>query len=116
MSFKFFNDEFFVISAANSIHLLPFDEIIRFESNGIYTTAFTVDGKQHVTTKNIGTISSDLLRKKKAFFRIHKSHLVNMRKIKMVDKKGCLLLIMIDGAKLPVAARRKTELLRLFKD
>jgi len=111
------SDNVFFVSNGKKVRFIPYEDIIRCESRGAYTTIHTSDGETHLCSKNLGVVSRKLLNIRKTFFiRVHKSHLVNIKQIKAMEKPGSILLIMSDGSKIPVAGRRKTDFLSLFTE
>ncbi|MBS1765291.1 MAG: response regulator transcription factor [Bacteroidetes bacterium] len=85
-------------------------DIIRMEGEGNYTHIFMKSGKHHLSTRQLGIYEKAL--KAFNFFRIHKSHLINLDQI----IKFCLAkpthVIMADDIKIEVARYRKEEFLQ----
>ena len=48
------------------------------------------------------------------FFRIHKSHMINTKKLSYFDKADGGFVIMTDGSKVPVASRKRNMLMELY--
>jgi two-component system LytT family response regulator len=70
------------------------------------------DGKKHLASKKLGD-AEELLSEMKYFFRIHKSHIIN---VKFIDKyiRDTGEIIMQDGTSLALARSKKEEFLNLF--
>lgn len=86
-------------------------EIIRCEGENNYTTFYFEHTKPLVvshTLKDYESILSDY-----GFFRVHKSHLVNMKQVSRIDRDGFLWLH--NGDSVPVSRRRKDEVLQFLK-
>ena len=49
-----------------------------------------------------------------AFFRIHKSYIVNLEKVKELEVNDCKVGIRMNGQTLPVSRRRKRALLKVL--
>lgn len=79
--------------------------IVRIEASGNYATVYTLQGKQYLLSKSLGTLSRQLPQ----FWRVHKSHLVNpdyiIGSIQSVRRKSVLRLT--TGVTVPVARRMK---------
>ena len=66
-----------------------------------------------VVSKGIKTIEE--LLKGKGFIRPHQSYLVNMNHITLVDKADDYSLIMTNQERIPIAIRRRKEILKNIK-
>ena len=49
------------------------------------------------------------------FYRVHKSYLINLSHIKRFEKQEGGYIILSNSAKIPVASRKREELLELFE-
>jgi two-component system LytT family response regulator len=87
-------------------------DIIRCESENVYTTFFLVDKNQIVVSRSMKDCE-DMLQLYR-FHRIHQSHLINMRYIKRYKKGEGGEVEMEDGSVLEVSRRKKDEFLQLL--
>ncbi|HEY9114404.1 MAG TPA: LytTR family DNA-binding domain-containing protein [Bacteroidales bacterium] len=101
-----------ILKTQESIHIVYLNEICYFESDGNYTTVFQTNGLKIILTKPIREFD-DIL-KNQGFFRVHKSFLVNLSAISRFDKGDGGFLVMNSGDRVPVASRKKDELLEIF--
>lgn len=85
--------------------LVRLKDIIRLESNGHYTTFFTISGEKILISKNIKDYF-DLL-PKSTFSRPHQSHIVNLDYVKKILREDGGYVIMEDNAKIPISRRKK---------
>ena len=85
-------------------------DIIRIESDGSYSLFFTVDHARYIVSKNIGEYEHIL--PEKEFFRVHKSHLVNIRKVKKYIRLDGYFAEMEDGSMIEISRRKKEEFLQ----
>ncbi len=84
------------------------DDIVRCESEGNYTNIFLTSGKKILVAKTMGEYEE--LFRDESFFRIHRSHLVNVNHIqKFVKSSNSNYVLMSDGSKADVSRRKKTE-------
>jgi two-component system LytT family response regulator len=89
-------------------------DIIRLEAKGSYTMIYLGDKKQIMVTRNIKDYES--LLPEGIFYRIHKSHIINLQKIQKYQKGRGGYIVMEDGSSIEVASRRREEFLqRLLK-
>ncbi len=98
-----------VLNTANSIYLINVRDIVRCQAENNQTLFILANGEQILASKTLKEF--DELLSDYQFIRIHKSHLVNLNYIDRFDKSHKLLLILKDKSIVPVALRRKEELL-----
>lgn len=87
-------------------------DIIQVESSGSYSIFHCVDKKKYMVSKNIGEYEQMLPTTQ--FFRVHKSHLVNLKKVKKYVRIDGYYVEMEDGSFIEIARRKKDELLQLL--
>ncbi len=100
-----------LIKNANGAYLVSKASIIRCQSEEGYTTIFC-QGKYPslVLSKTLKSVEAQL--KEDKFVRVHQSHLVNLDAIVDLDTEARgMVLEMLDGARIPVAHRRRSLLL-----
>ncbi|WP_411032327.1 LytR/AlgR family response regulator transcription factor [Spongiimicrobium sp. 3-5] len=85
-------------------------DIVRLESVDSYAKIHLTDGNIHISSYGIKFFENSLT--PPLFFRVHKSHLVNVKKITKFFPDGTLVLD--TGERIPVARRRRAGLLELF--
>jgi len=104
---------FITIAEKNMKHILPVENIMRMKAARVYTIFYAKDGKQYVCCKRLGEVLKEL--EQGMFFRIHKSHIINLREIKVYQHAKTGQVIMKDNTVISVATRRKKELLRVLE-
>lgn len=108
-----YDEKKIVLKTQESIHIVRVSTIIRCESFHNYTEFYISGAKKLVVSKTIKEYET--LLSGFGFFRAHQSHLVNINYINRFDKIDGGYLVLTDGAHIPVAKRKKDELLRLFE-
>lgn len=88
------------------------DSIIRCHSDGSYTTLYFDNGKKIVASKPIGEYEELLSGEK--FFRIHRSHLINLDHIKKYMKGDGGYVVMRDGSQVEISRRKKNDFIALL--
>ena len=88
------------------------NDIIRLEGESNYTRFFFLNHKPILVSRTLKEYEDILL--DYDFIRAHKSHLVNKRYVKSLDKEG--LLWLTDGSHIVVSRRKKEEVLKELKD
>ncbi len=103
------SDEFSKIALPVSDGLLFVEvaDIVMLEADGAYTHVFLADGSKLMVSKKL-KFFEDLLTKRKNFFRIHRSHLINLNYIKKYKRLESFI-EMDNGVSMPVSKERKKE-------
>ena len=98
-----------MVADAERIYLVTISEIVRCEANGSYTLLCLESGKRIIISKSIKQIEKML--PISLFYRIHRSHLINLTFFDFLDRKDGGSVHLKDGSTLPIALRRKDTLL-----
>ncbi len=101
-----------VLKTLERVYAVSSNEIIRFEADGSYTTAYLQDGKKIVVSRLLKDFE-DLLGGCE-FFRVHQSHLVNLDFL-FCFEKGDSVIVLKDQSVIPVSARKKELLLKFIQ-
>ncbi|HPR33135.1 MAG TPA: LytTR family DNA-binding domain-containing protein [Prolixibacteraceae bacterium] len=101
-----------ILKTAECIHIVKVSEIIRCEADHNYTEFYLVDSKKILVSKSLREY--DELLSGYGFFRSHQSHLININHIRRFEKADGGELVMADESRVPVAKRKREELLQLF--
>ena len=87
-----------------------FDEIVRCEAQGNYTSVFLSDGSSLLITKTLKHYEEILV--EKMFFRVHKSHLINLNFVRRFIRGKQGMIEMNDGTHIEVSFRKRDALLK----
>lgn len=87
-------------------------EIVRCESDKVYTWIHMTDGKKILCSYNIGEFRKVL--PEHIFFQVHKSHIVSLQYVKSYNGKDSTVEL-VDGAVIPVSRRNKNSFLNNFR-
>ncbi len=101
------------ISAMDSYHFLYLKDIIRLEGHDNYTVIFLESGERLTSSKTI-KVFEDLLADKN-FFRVHKSHIINVDHMKKFMKSDGGAIVTTDNKEIVVSRRRKPMLIDFLK-
>lgn len=99
------------ISTSEGVFFYLPSEIIRCEGESNYTKFYLEGGKTLMVSHTLKDYESIL--RDYGFIRAHKSHLVNMKHVKMMDRDGFIWLN--NGQSIPVSRRRKEEVMTFLK-
>lgn len=118
--FQFFMDQWMsqdqfqriTLPVADGFTICEIPEIIRCESDGSYTRIFFKNDPTLLISRVLKEME-DLLEGSQ-FFRIHRSHLVNLREVIRYKKSDGGLVVMSDGEEILISRRKKDEFLHRF--
>jgi two-component system LytT family response regulator len=99
---------------AEKIHVARLEDILRLEASGNYTQVFFTNGSKLLLTKTLKEFSQML--ENSGFLRVHQSHIVNFSHIREFIKTDGGFIVMADGMKVPVAVRKKGEVLSRLEE
>lgn len=102
-----------IVPDLNGYNVLRVGEIVHCESENNYTRFYMEDGRNLLATSPLKYYEK--LLPGQLFFRIHKSHLIQRKYIRRVEKGDGGLVEMEGGEKLPVSRRRKPAFLEWLK-
>lgn len=97
------------VPTLDGILLLPVADVVRLEAFGNYTTLYLSNGKKIVASRVLGEFESML--DHPAFFRTHKSHIVNLNFVERYIRGEGGSVILQDGSEIGVSRTAKTALL-----
>ncbi len=102
-----------VVPTSDGMHVIRLSDIIRLESSSNYTTFYLNNEKNLLASKTLKEF--DMMLEGYSFLRIHKSHLVNVNFLKKYVQTDGGYLVLEDGSRIPVANRKKEQLMSLLK-
>ncbi|MDP2335271.1 MAG: LytTR family DNA-binding domain-containing protein [Bacteroidota bacterium] len=102
-----------VLPASHGFEVLEFDDLIRLEADGSYTKVVVKDGKNKMVSRTLKDFEDTL--PKEVFFRIHKSHLINLRHIKEYLNLSGIFVTMTDGSKVEISRRKAPEFIQKIR-
>lgn len=102
-----------VLPASHGFNVLVFDDIIRLEAEGCYTKVVIKDGKNRIVSRTLKDFEDTLPKDK--FFRIHKSHLINLKYIKDYSNISGNFVTMIDGSRIEISRRKTPDFIQKIK-
>jgi two-component system, LytTR family, response regulator len=100
------------IPGLNDVHFIEIDSIVRIEAEGNYSHFYTDKAEHYLVTRTLKEY--DELLSGHHFFRVHQSHLVNLKKVTRYIKGKGGSVVLSDGSMVDVAVRKKEEFLNVF--
>jgi two-component system LytT family response regulator len=102
-----------MIPTSHGFDLLSYDDLIRLEADGCYTRIIVKGGKNKMVCRTLKEFEETL--PVDSFFRIHKSHLINLKYIKGYSNFGGTHVTMQDGSRVEVSRRKAPEFIQRVK-
>jgi two-component system LytT family response regulator len=106
-------DKKIILKTTEQIHLLDLKSIVSCESDSCYTTVHTMEGVHIMVAKTLKEFEEMLTGC--GFYRVHKSHLINLAHIKRFDKQDGGYIVLTNNLKIPVASRKREEMMELLE-
>jgi len=106
-------DKKIILKTTEQIHLLDLKSIVSCESDSCYTTVHTMDSEHIMVAKTLKEYEEML--SGCGFYRVHKSFLINLAHIKRFDKQDGGYIVLTNDQKIPVASRKREEMLELLE-
>ncbi|KAF0199270.1 MAG: two-component system LytT family response regulator [Bacteroidetes bacterium] len=101
-----------VLKTSETIHIVDIDKIIRCESARNYTVFYMENKEKILISKSIKEFSDTL--ESHDFYRVHHSHLINLKYL-VKFKRDELMCVLSDNTEIPVATRKRDELLKALR-
>ncbi|WP_306013034.1 MULTISPECIES: LytR/AlgR family response regulator transcription factor [unclassified Allomuricauda] len=98
------------IPTVDGFAMLDTNDIIRLQSDVNYTHIHSITNKRITASKTLKYFEGIL--ENHTFFRVHKSHLINLSFVEHYIKGKGGHIVLTDGSKIEVAIRRKEELIK----
>ena len=109
----YFEQDKLVVPDSHGFNIINLDEIIRIEADGSYSKIHLIDGKSRIVTKTLKDFEDSL--PETSFFRVHKSHIVNLQYVKEFSGIDGGTVKMTDGSKVEVSRRKVTDFVKKIK-
>ncbi len=102
-----------LIPASHGVAAILIDDIIRLEADRSYTIVYLNGEQSVIVTKTLKEFDDRLPKDK--FYRVHKSHLINLKYFKKFSNLDGNHIIMTDGSKIELARRKAPEFIQKIK-
>jgi two-component system LytT family response regulator len=102
-----------ILRTFESIHLVNTRDIVYCESDEGYTRFYLLDNNKILVSNRLKEY--DEMLNEFGFFRVHKSFLINLVHLSRFDKSEGGIIILANEYKVPVASRKREQLLELFE-
>ena len=99
-----------IVPTAKGLSFIPQDEVLHLEGYEGYTKFHLSNKTELLSSYNLGKFEGFL---GKSFFKCHKSHIVNLEKVRSFENEGYLVLE--SGNRVPISKANKQAFLELYK-
>ena len=106
------NNKKIVLRSVDKLQIIPVQDIMHAEADRNYSNFFINNSKKITVSYPLKDYEDMLI--EQGFFRIHKSHIVNLAFIESYVKSDGAYITLNDGSSLPVADRKKAALLEII--
>lgn len=97
-----------VLRESEILHVVNLTNILWCAADGSYTTFYLEDDNKITVSQHLKEY--EMLLEPQGFFRVHRSHLVNLQKIRRLDKADGGIIHLTNGSTLPVSVRKREHL------
>ncbi|MEO1437059.1 MAG: LytTR family DNA-binding domain-containing protein [Bacteroidota bacterium] len=101
-----------ILPTNEGLEFVPLDRIVAFSAEGNYTTIFT-GRDRYVASKTLKAFEQRLL--ETCFLRVHRSHMINIKKVKAYKRGTKSFLVMDNNLEFEVGQSRKQAVLALIR-
>lgn len=101
------------LPTGDRIEFVEVNKIIRCQGEGNYSHIY-FEGNKHLLVAKTLVEFEDLLQEY-SFFRVHKTHLVNLKQVIAYEKTDGGILQLSNGDKVPISRRRKEDVQKMLK-
>jgi two-component system LytT family response regulator len=101
------------LSLSTGLQFINLKDLIRVEGDGNYCNFILFDNRKILLSKKLGD-AEELLADNSDFFRVHKSHIINLKYVERYIRGEGGEIIMFDGANIALSRTKKEEFLELF--
>ena len=93
---------------------IPVEHICRIEANGSYSDVYLDNGEKHIVSRNLRWYEE--LLDPSVFFRAHKSHLLNLKRVKKYSRAEGGQVEMEDGSIVEISRRKKDDFQKMMAE
>jgi two-component system LytT family response regulator len=97
------------LQTSEGLLFIPINEILYLKADGSYTYLHLENNTKHTFSKRLSEFAA--LEKTGLFMRIHRSHIINLNRIKKIEKGQIAQLTMDDNTELPISSEKRHALM-----
>ena len=100
------------LSTSDGLEFIPLHQIIRIEASGPYSHFYLKDKKKIIVSRNLKEYETLLT--DHGFFRVHNSHIINMKEVKRMIKTDGGYAVMSDDSNITISPKKKEEFFEMI--
>ncbi|MBC7874597.1 MAG: response regulator [Ferruginibacter sp.] len=100
------------LSTSEGVEFIQLSNITRLEANGPYTTFFMKDTRKIMVSRNLKEY--EMLLTGHGFFRVHNSHMINLKEVRKMIKTDGGYAVMNDDSMISISPKKKDEFIELM--
>jgi len=100
------------LSTSDGVEFILLSTIIRLEASGPYTTFFMKDARKIMVSRNLKEY--EMLLTDHGFFRVHNSHIINLKEVRKMIKTDGGYAVMNDDSMITISPKKKDEFMELM--
>ncbi|MCB0497269.1 MAG: response regulator transcription factor [Cyclobacteriaceae bacterium] len=101
-----------VLKELDTLHVVQLDEILWCNADGSYSVFYLTGNRKIMVSSHLKEFEDILT--PNGFFRIHRSHLVNLNKVKKFSKTDGGTILLEENVSLPVSVRKRERLAEML--
>ena len=105
-------DQSITLSTSEGLEFIPLHQIIRIEASGPYSHFYLKEKKKIIVSRNLKEYENLLT--DHGFFRVHNSHIINMKEVKRMIKTDGGYAIMSDESNISISPKKKEEFFEMI--
>lgn len=98
-----------IVPTQKGVSFIPYDEVLHLEGYDGYTRIHLTNNSKIISSYNLGKFEKLLCQ---TFFKCHKSHIINLEKVRHFENEGYLVLE--DNQRVAISRANKKKFLNLF--
>ena len=100
------------LSTSDGLEFIPLHQIIRIEASGPYSHFYLKEKKKIIVSRNLKEYETLLT--DHGFFRVHNSHIINMKEVKRMIKTDGGYAVMSDDSNITISPKKKEEFFEMI--
>lgn len=101
-----------ILKESDSVHLVSIEDILWCKAESNYTVFHLSDDREIMVSHTLKEYESTL--ENSGFYRIHRSYIVNLKKIERFDRGDGGMIFLEGGQTLPVSVRKKDKMMEVL--
>lgn len=106
------SEQSITLSTSDGLEFIALKDIIRIEASGPYSHFFLKDKKKIIVSRNLKEYETLLT--DHGFFRVHNSHIINIREVKRMIKTDGGYAVMSDDSNISISPKKKDEFFEMI--